>query len=137
MQYCGRMKSLADAEALYEGLRDRDRTVASLQSKQRMVTMFEHLLDEEAREQIDERLREELSVVRNRARELAMELARAAFVELEIDDLARITGQLRKLEEFLDEEPSARLDTCSDLLVFLRELRELRTPIRPRPRDYD
>lgn len=130
-------KSLDDAEAIYEGLRDRDRTVASLQSKQRMVAMFDHLLDDPARESVDERLRAALTDVRDRARELALELARAAFMEIEMDDLARMTTQLRKLETFLDAEPSARLDTCSDLLVFLREMRELRHPPRRRPRDYD
>lgn len=131
------MKSLDEAEAIYEGLRDRDRTIASLQSKQRMVALFEHLLDDQAREAVDARLKDALTDVRDRARELALELARAAFMEVEMDDLARMTSQLRKLEAHLDEEPSARLDACSDLLVFLREIRELKHPPRRRPRDYD
>ena len=131
------MKSLDEAEAIYEGLRDRDRTIASLQSKQRMVALFEHLLDDEAREAVDARLKDALADVRDRARELALELARAAFMEVEMDDLARMTSQLRKLEAHLDAEPSARLDACSDLLVFLREIRELKHPPRRRPRDYD
>lgn len=131
------MKSLDEAEAIYEGLRDRDRTIASLQSKQRMVALFEHLLDDEAREAVEARLKDALADVRDRARELALELARAAFMEVEMDDLARMTSQLRKLEAHLDKEPSGRLDACSDLLVFLREIRELKHPPRRRPRDYD
>ena len=131
------MKSLDEVEAVYEGLRDRDRTIASLQSKQRMVPMFEHVLDGDAREHVDVRLRRALEEIRDRARELALELARVVFVELEIDDLSRMSTQLRKLEAYLDDEPSARLDTCSDLLVFLRELRELREPPRRRPREYE
>ncbi len=131
------MKSLDEAEAIYEGLRDRDRTIASLQSKQRMVTLFQHLLDAPARDAIDTRLRAALDDVRSRARELALELARAAFVEIEMDDLSRMSAQLRELEAHLDAEPPGRLDACSDLLVFLREMRELRHPPRRRPREFD
>lgn len=131
------MKSLEEAEAVYEGLRERDRTIASLQSKQRMVPMFQHLLDDDARQAIDTRLRAALDDVRDRARALAVELARMAFVDIELDDLSRMSGQLRKLEAYLDDEPPARLDACSDLLVFLREIRELRHPPRKIPRDYD
>ncbi|MEM6991757.1 MAG: hypothetical protein AAF721_14720 [Myxococcota bacterium] len=131
------MKSLDEAEAIYEGLRDRDRTIASLQSKQRMVALFQHLLDAPARLAIETKLRAALDDVRDRAKSLALELARVAFVEIEIDDLSRMSTQLRALEAHLDEEPSARLDACSDLLVFLNEYRELKHPPRKRPRDYE
>ncbi|MBL4683132.1 MAG: hypothetical protein JKY37_00970 [Nannocystaceae bacterium] len=131
------MRSLDEAEGIYDGLRERDRTIASLQSKQRMVTLFQDVLDDTARETIDVRLRAALDDVRTRARELALELARIAFLEIEIDDLARISAQLRRLETHLDDEPSARLDACSDLLVFLREMRELREPPRRRAREYE
>ncbi|MCA9709417.1 MAG: hypothetical protein KDK70_26485 [Myxococcales bacterium] len=128
------MLPLEELEGRYDALRDRDRTIASLQSKQRMMTTFEHVLDGEARTQIDARLRAALDHVRSLARALAVELARAVFVELAIDDLARITGQLRRFEAYLDEEPSARLEACGDLLTFLRDLRETDAPLRPRPR---
>ena len=128
---------LDELEGRYDALRERDRTIASLQSKQRMITTFEHLLDGEARTQIDQRLRGALDHVRERARALALELARMVFVELAIDDLARITTQLRRFEGHLDEEPSTRLEACGDLLTFLRELRETDEPIRSRPRPLD
>lgn len=131
------MLSLEELEGRYDALRDRDRTIASLQSKQRMVTTFEHLLDPDAREQIDGRLREALDHVRAQARTLAVELARAVFVELAIDDLSRIAAQMRRFEAHLDQEPSARLEACGDLLTFLREFRETHAPIRPRPRMVD
>ncbi len=131
------MLPLEELEGRYDALRDRDRTIASLQSKQRMIGTFELLLDEPAREQIDTQLRGALDHVRDLARGLAMELARAVFMELAIDDLARITSQLRRFEAHLDEEPSARLEACGDLLTFLRELRETDAPIRPRPRLAD
>jgi len=131
------MQPLEELEGRYDALRDRDRTIASLQSKQRVISTFEHVLDDEARAQVDERLREALDHVRSLARALALELARAVFVELAIDDLARISTQLRRFEGFLDEQPSARLDACGDLLTFLRELRETDAPLRPRPRMAD
>ena len=131
------MLPLEELEGRYDALRDRDRTIASLQSKQRMISTFELLLDEPAREQIDAQLRRALEHVRDLARSLAMELARGVFVELAIDDLARITSQLRRFEAHLDEEPSTRLEACGDLLTFLRELRETDAPIRPRPRLTD
>ena len=65
-----------------------------------------------------------LEGVRAQARALALELGRAVFVELAIDDLARISTQLRRFEAYLDAQPSARLDACGDLLTFLRELRD-------------
>lgn len=128
------MLPLEELEGRYDALRDRDRTIASLQSKQRMITTFEHLLDHDARRQIDTQLRDALDHVRERARALALELARAVFLELAIADLARITTQLRRFESYLDQEPSTRLEACGDLLTFLRELRETDAPIRPRPR---
>lgn len=124
------MQPLEDLEARYDALRDRDRTIASLQSKQRMVTTFEHLLDDAAREQIEQHLLQALEQVRASASALALDLARAAFVELSIDDLARISGQLRTFEAYLDANPAERLDACADLLTFLRELRETNAPIR-------
>jgi hypothetical protein len=128
------MQPLEELEGRYDALRDRDRTIASLQSKQRMISTFEQLLDAEARSRVDERLRQALDQVRTQARALALELARAVFVELVIDDLARISSQLRRFEGYLDEQPSSRLDACGDLLTFLRELRETDAPLRPRPR---
>jgi hypothetical protein len=121
---------LEEAELRYEALRERDRVIASLQSKQRMIPVFEHLLDDEARKFIDERLRKSLDAVRDDARRLALDLARAAFVELEIDDLMRITDQLKAFGVHLDETPSERLECCQDLLTFLREMRELKHPPR-------
>lgn len=131
------MQPLEELEGRYDALRDRDRTIASLQSKQRMISTFEHVLDGDARTRVDERLRQSLEHVRTLARALALELARAVFVELAIDDLARINTQLRRFEAYLEEQPSARLDACGDLLTFLRELRETDAPLRPRPRLSD
>ena len=34
------MMTVEEAETTYEGLRERDRTIASLQSKQRMISLF-------------------------------------------------------------------------------------------------
>lgn len=124
------MLRLENAEERHEALRERDRIIASLQSKQRMLTVFEHLLDEPAREALDARLWKALEGVRDDARKLALELARAAFLELKIDDLGRVNAQLRAIEKWLDEEPSARLDCCHDLITFLRDLREVEGPIR-------
>ncbi len=131
------MQPLEQLEGRYDALRDRDRTIASLQSKQRIVSTFAHVLDDDARARVEERLLEALDHVRVQARALALELARAVFVELAIDDLARITTLLRRFEAHLDEQPSARLDACGDLLTFLRELRETDAPLRPRPRSLD
>jgi hypothetical protein len=128
------MQPLEELEGRYDALRDRDRTIASLQSKQRMISTFDHVLDPQAREEVEERLRQALERVRALARALALEVARAVFVELAIDDLARIRAQLRRFEAYLDGEPAARLDACGDLLTFLRELRETDAPLRPRPR---
>jgi hypothetical protein len=127
------MRSLDDAEALYHGLRERDRTIASLQSKQRMVAMFDHLLDADARTEVEQRLAAALDDVRARARALALELARSALLELEIDDLPRIGELERRFATHLDSEPGMGLDCCGDLLTFLKELRELRHPPRARP----
>jgi hypothetical protein len=131
------MPPLEELEGRYDALRDRDRTIASLQSKQRMVATFEHVLDGPARARVVERLRQALDHVRTLARALALELARAVLMELAIDDLVRINAQLRRFEAYLDEQPSTRLDACGDLLTFLRELRETEAPLRPRPRLAD
>jgi hypothetical protein len=126
------MLRLEDAEARYEALRERDRVVASLQSKQRMLTVFEHLLDDPAREALEARLWAALDHVRDEAKKLALELARAALVELEVEDLGRAGARLRAIEAWLEAEPSARLDCCHDLLTFVRDLRETRgAPRRP------
>jgi predicted component of type VI protein secretion system len=127
------MRSLDEAEALYHGLRDRDRTIASLQGKQRMVALFDQLLDDDARQVVDARLRHALDEVRGQARALAAELARAALLELELDALPRI-GQLeRRFAAHLETRPSEALDLCGDLLTFIKEMRELRHPARARP----
>ena len=70
-------------------------------------------------------------------RQLREQRARAVFVELDIDDLARISTPQRRFEVYLDQQPSGRLDACGDLLAFLRELRETDAPLRPRPRVAD
>lgn len=121
---------LEEAEARYEALRERDRVIASLQSKQRMLPMFDHLLDEAARKHVDERLRVALERVRSEGRKLAIELAKAAFLELEIDDLARMNEQLRRFTEYLEQTPSDVLDACHDLLAFIRDIREIEQPPR-------
>jgi hypothetical protein len=122
------MVRLDEAENRYEALRERDRVIASLQSKQRVLTLFEHLLDAPARDQVQTRLAAALESIRDDARRLALELARAAFTLLQVDDLVRITQQLRKFSAYLDEEPSERLGCCHDLLTFIREMRELDRP---------
>ena len=127
------MRSLDDAEALYHGLRDRDRTIASLQSKQRMIALFEHLLDDDARDKVQTRLAKALDEVRARARELAVELARAALLELELDALPRIAQLERQFATHLDAHPADALELCGDLLTFLKEMRELRHPPKARP----
>ncbi len=127
------MRSLDDAEALYHGLRDRDRTIASLQSKQRMIALFEHLLDDEARDKVQARLAKSLHEVRTRARELAVELARAALLELELDALPRIALLERQFAAHLDGHPAEALELCGDLITFLKEMRELRHPPKARP----
>lgn len=100
-----------------------------------MMDVFGHLLDDGAREAVDAHAQRSLAQVRDRARDLALDLARTTFIELEIDDLARINAGLRELATHLDAEPSVRLDCCGDLLTFLRELREIRAPLVPRPLD--
>lgn len=125
------MLSLDEAQGRYDAIRERDRVIASLQSKQRMVAVFEHLFDDAAREQVDTRLHEALDHVRAEARKLAIELARATFVELHIDDLGRVGAALRKLEAWLDAQPHERIDCCHDLLTFLRELDEIEGPLKP------
>ena len=130
------MMELEEAEAVFDGLRERDRMIASLQSKQSMVGLFERLFDDRARDHVGQRLRDALDDVRARARMLAIDLAKAAFFEIDVDDISRISTRLRALEAHLDDTPSARLEVCADLLVFLREMRELRHPPRKLPRDY-
>ena len=130
------MIRLDEAETRYEALRERDRVIASLQSKQRMLPLFGHLLDPPARRDVDRRLEQALAAVRDEARRLAIELARTVFVELEVDDLVRINAQLRAFGTYLDENAHERLDACHDLLTFLRDMRELQTPPR-RPTALD
>jgi hypothetical protein len=128
------MQRIEELEGRYDALRERDRTIASLQSKQRMLSTFEHVLDDDARGSIEEHLRQSLRQLRELARTLALDLARAIYVELAIDDLARINALLRRFESHLDDNPAVRLDACGDLLTFLRDLRETQAPVRPRPR---
>lgn len=122
-----------EAEARYEALRERDRTIASLQSKQRMIPVFEHLLDDGARTSVDVRLRAALDAVREDARRLALELARATLLEAEVDDLSRISTALDRFGAYLDAHPSERLECCQDLLTFLRDMKE----IERQPRSHD
>ena len=126
------MLRLEEAEARYEALRERDRTIASLQSKQRMIPVFERLFDEPVRHSVDARLREALRAVREDARRLALELARATLVELDVDDLSRISTALERFDAWLETTPSERLDCCQDLLTFLREMKEIERPMRAR-----
>ncbi len=127
------MVRLDEAEARHEVLRERDRTVASMQSKQRMLSVFTHLFDEPAREAIDKRLHEALTKLRAQARALALELGRAAFLAVDVEDLGRVGAGMRRLEQHLDENPSEALDVCHDLIMFLRELGELDLSNGPRP----
>ncbi len=113
------------ARARYAALRDRDRTIASMQSKQRMRPVFAHLLDGEARDALNESLREQLTEVRNDATALALDLGRRALLEVGMNDLGRLGAGLRRLEEHLQESPSEALDACFDLLTFLDERAEL------------
>lgn len=131
------MIDLDAAESHYDALRERDRVVASMQSKQRMLAVFEHVLDEAAREDIAARLGQALSSLRADARALAISLGRTALVELDVDDLGRLGGNLRRLERYLDDNPSEALDACHDLLTFLREFHEVEGPLRIVPRDRD
>jgi hypothetical protein len=123
---------LEEAQTRYEALRERDRTIASLQSKQRMIPVFERLFDDAARSTADARLRSALDGVREDARRLALELARATLLELEVHDLARISAALERFGSYLEATPSERLECCGDLLTFLREMKELDRPARPR-----
>lgn len=125
LRYPAPMIRLEDAQARYEALRERDRVVASMQSKQRMLPVFSELFDEPARDAIQQRLRQALTQLRDEARSLAVELARAVFVAIELDDLGRVGTGLRRFERYLDETPAERLDVCHDLMMFLRELDEV------------
>ncbi len=131
------MIDLDAAEAQYDALRDRDRVVASMQSKQRMHAVFQHVPDDAARDDVATRLTTALSSLRAEAHALATRLARAALVELDVDDLGRMTENLRRLEHYLEANPSEALDACHDLLTFLRELHEIEGPLRIVPRDRD
>lgn len=131
------MIDLDAAEAHYDALRERDRVVASMQSKQRMLAVFEHVLDDAAREDVASRLTTALTSLRADAQALAIRLARAALVELDVDDLGRMTENLRRLERYLEGSPSEVLDACHDLLTFLRELHEIEGPLKIVPRDRD
>ncbi len=111
----------AHARARYLALRERDRTIASMQSKQRMRPVFSHLLDERARDTLSDDLREQLAALRSEATALALELGRRVLLETGVDDLGRIGACLRGLEVHLKDAPSEALDACSDLLTFLDE----------------
>ncbi len=115
----------AHARARYAALRERDRTIASMQSKQRMRPVFGHLLDAEAQGTIAEGLRQQLTSVRKDATALALELGRRALLETGADDFGRIGASLRRLEDHLDDAPAEALDACFDLLTFLDERAEL------------
>lgn len=96
-----------------------------MQSKQRMRPVFSHLMDEEAQAALAERLREQLSSVRDDASALALELGRRALLETGADDFGRIGASLRRLEAHLHDAPAEALDACFDLLTFLDERAEL------------
>ena len=128
------MRSLSELEREYDILREKDRLVASLMSKQRMVPVFRHLFDESAQATVDAELTSVLETLRQQARELAVELARMAFVELDLQDLSRISTRMRAFERWLDEQPAERLDCCRDLLTFLGDRRALADP---KPPSYD
>lgn len=119
------MIDAADARARYTNLRERDRSVASMQSKQRMRPVFAHLLDAEAQATLGDGLREQLASVRKHAADLALELGRRALLETGVDDFSRIGTSLRRLELYLDDAPAEALDACFDLLRFLDERAEL------------
>lgn len=115
----------ARARARYAALRERDRTIASMQSKQRMRPVFAHLLDGDARDALSDALRDQLAEVRRDATALALELGRRALLEIGVDDLGRLGGALRRLETHLQDEPSEAIDACFDLITFLDERAEL------------
>lgn len=115
----------ASARARYAALRERDRTIASMQSKQRMRPVFAHLLDESARDALNDDLRAQLSSVRKDATALALQLGRRALLEVGVDDLGRLGAALRRLEEHLHDAPAEALDACFDLMTFLDERAEL------------
>ncbi len=113
------------ARTRYAELRERDRTIASMQTKQRMRPAFTHLLDQTARDELNDALRERLAEVRRDASALALELGRRALLELGVEDLGRLGGGLRQLEAHLSSAPSDALDACFDLITFLDERCEL------------
>ena len=113
------------ARARYATLRERDRAIASMQSKQRMRPVFANLFDAEAQEALGAGLRQRLATVREEASALALELGRRALLETGEDDFGRIGASLRRLECHLHEAPSDALDACFDLLTFLDERAEL------------
>lgn len=115
------MIDATQARARYSALRERDRTIASMQGKQRMRPVFTPLFDTEARDALDQALREQLAAVRKDATALALDLGRRALLEAGVEDLGRLGGALRRLETYLHEEPSEALDACFDLLTFLDE----------------
>jgi hypothetical protein len=115
----------ASARARYAALRERDRTIASMQSKQRMRPVFAQLLDDPARDAVNDDLRAQLTTVRKEATALALELGRRALLELRVDDLGRLGSGLRRLEAHLQDAPAEALDACFDLLTFLDERAEL------------
>ncbi|MEM6290639.1 MAG: hypothetical protein AAGA54_05215 [Myxococcota bacterium] len=113
------------ARARYDFLRECDRTIASMQSKQRMRPVFGHLLDEEAKETLDAALQARLRALRTEAAALARALARRALLELGVDDLGRIGPGLQRLDAYLAAEPAESLDVCFDLLTFLEQREEV------------
>jgi hypothetical protein len=114
---------LEQLEAQLDRIRERDRVAASLHGKQRMMEVFSRLFDDEAREDVDTRLKDVFAELRDEARTVAVELAKHAYVEMGIDDLARINAGLSALEKWLDAEPSERIACCQDLLTFITDLR--------------
>lgn len=117
------VRGVEELEAQLDRVRERDRVAASLHGKQRMIEVFTHVFDDEAREDVDTRLKDVFAELREQARTIAIELAKHAYVELGIDDLVRINAGLSALETWLDEEPSERISCCQDLLTFIKDLR--------------
>ncbi len=125
------------ARARYDFLRECDRTIASMQSKQRMRPVFEHLLDAAARDALDADLRARLTALRQEASALARALARRALLELGVDDLGRIGPSLKRLDGYLAAEPSEALDVCFDLLTFLEQREEVFVQLQSPPPPID
>lgn len=125
------MSDFQVAHTEYEALRERDRTIASMQSKQHMRPVFAQLFDDAAQAEVSAMLDEQLAAVRDKACTLATTLARRVLIEIGIDDLSRLGAGLQRLDTFLTSTPHEALDVCFDLLTFL----DSHTLLRDGPRN--